>query len=81
MESCVHTLSFRVCVQLSLPPGVLVRLEVLLYQPDREEEERGLVAMHVQSVSSWAPANIGPYSQAVKVRDEEVEGVVCLLPL
>ena len=23
--------------------------------------------MHVQSISHWAPANIGPYSQAVKV--------------
>ncbi len=23
--------------------------------------------MHVQSVSHWAPANIGPYSQAVEV--------------
>lgn len=25
--------------------------------------------MHVQSISHWAPANIGPYSQATKVRD------------
>jgi len=24
-------------------------------------------AMHVQSISHWAPANIGPYSQATKV--------------
>ena len=24
-------------------------------------------AMHVQSISHWAPANIGPYSQAVQV--------------
>ena len=23
--------------------------------------------LHVQSISHWAPANIGPYSQAVKV--------------
>lgn len=28
--------------------------------------ERG--ALHVQSMSHWAPANIGPYSQAVRVR-------------
>ncbi len=32
-------------------------------QPRRE-------AMHVQSVSHWAPANIGPYSQAVQVMKE-----------
>lgn len=25
------------------------------------------VTMHVQGISHWAPANIGPYSQAVKV--------------
>ena len=25
--------------------------------------------MHVQSISHWAPANIGPYSQAVKVME------------
>lgn len=30
--------------------------------------ERG--ALHVQSMSHWAPANIGPYSQAVRVRTE-----------
>jgi hypothetical protein len=28
--------------------------------------------MHVQSVSHWAPANIGPYSQAVQVRKIKV---------
>lgn len=27
--------------------------------------------MHVQSISHWAPANIGPYSQATKVRKEK----------
>ena len=25
--------------------------------------------MHVQSFSHWAPANIGPYSQAVQIGD------------
>lgn len=25
-------------------------------------------ALHVQGVSYWAPANIGPYSQAIQVR-------------
>lgn len=26
-------------------------------------------ALHVQSLSYWAPANIGPYSQAISVRE------------
>ena len=29
--------------------------------------------MHVQSISHWAPANIGPYSQAVEVSNVERE--------
>ena len=64
---------------MSLPQGVLLRLETLLYQPERGEEgdaERGLVEMHVQSVSGWAPANIGPYSQAVRVSGSLVLSVV-----
>ena len=32
-----------------------------------EERGGGRSTMHVQSISHWAPANIGPYSQAVKV--------------
>ncbi len=30
--------------------------------------------MHVQSVSHWAPANIGPYSQAVEVSRKKCMG-------
>lgn len=37
--------------------------------------------MHVQSVSHWAPANIGPYSQAVKVEDLiHLAGQIGLVP-
>ena len=32
-----------------------------------EDRGGGRSTMHVQSISHWAPANIGPYSQAVKV--------------
>ena len=34
-----------------------------------EERGGGRSTMHVQSISHWAPANIGPYSQAVKVME------------
>ena len=67
---------------MALPASVGLRLEMLLLGPEErraggeggkeEEEEGGVVgmkrsSMHVQSHSEWAPANIGPYSQAYTV--------------
>ncbi|XP_046383266.1 uncharacterized protein LOC124153910 [Ischnura elegans] len=38
-------------------------------------------AMHVQGISHWAPANIGPYSQAVRIGDIiYVCGQIALIP-
>ncbi|KAF2015899.1 adenine nucleotide alpha hydrolases-like protein [Aaosphaeria arxii CBS 175.79] len=45
----------------SLPPGIDVMLSAIVPY-HHAEERRGL---HVQSRSYWAPANIGPYSQAI----------------
>jgi diphthine-ammonia ligase len=48
-----------------LPPGVRVVMTIDMYDHGSgmgAEEKRGL---HVQSRSYWAPANIGPYSQAI----------------
>uniref|UniRef100_V9KG05 Diphthine--ammonia ligase n=1 Tax=Callorhinchus milii TaxID=7868 RepID=V9KG05_CALMI len=60
----------RVCVEASLPDGVLLQLDCLVHkneltthEPFKEQKE----VMHVQSISHWAPANIGPYSQSVKI--------------
>lgn len=55
----------RVTVGLgdSLPPGVEIMLSVLVWLGPRDRRE----SLHVQSKSYWAPANIGPYSQAVSV--------------
>ncbi|XP_063364886.1 uncharacterized protein LOC134653450 [Cydia amplana] len=62
----------RVCVQCPLPDDVGLILDAVAhkwssqnYDPDGNSKER--VTMHVQGISHWAPANIGPYSQAVKV--------------
>lgn len=52
------------CASLSLPEGILVRLEVLFCG-----RGSGRSSMHVQSLSEWAPANIGPYSQAYTVSE------------
>ncbi|RMZ91681.1 hypothetical protein DV736_g1095, partial [Chaetothyriales sp. CBS 134916] len=45
----------------SLPSKVRVSLSVIVDARNRKSRE----ALHVQSRSYWAPANIGPYSQAV----------------
>ena len=47
---------------MQLPHGVNVRMEVMVWRC-----ETGRSSMHVQSYSEWAPANIGPYSQAYTV--------------
>lgn len=65
----------RVCVEACLPQDQLLMINCLLCPHINEEmadNDREFVvekkAMHVQSISHWAPANIGPYSQAVQVQ-------------
>ena len=64
---------FRVCVGVVLPEGVQLRVAMVVVSPDNKENggDEGLAkkrsSMHVQSLSEWAPANIGPYSQAYTV--------------
>jgi diphthine-ammonia ligase len=53
----------RVTIACDLPPNILVSLSCIISLLPRNTR-RGL---HVQSQSYWAPANIGPYSQAVCV--------------
>lgn len=58
-----------------LPPGVNVMVSVVVaLGPDVARRH-----LHVQSISYWAPANIGPYSQATSVRlgtDDDAAAVV-----
>ncbi|XP_066584188.1 uncharacterized protein [Prorops nasuta] len=72
----------RVCVEC--PLNVHVLLEAIAY---KEVENYGEIkapkrhTMHVQSISHWAPANIGPYSQAIRVGDIiSVAGQIPLVP-
>ncbi|XP_034419249.1 diphthine--ammonia ligase isoform X2 [Cyclopterus lumpus] len=74
----------RVCVQAPLPASQLLQMDCLLHDwPEPLEEGcfHQREAMHVQSLSHWAPANIGPYSQALRV-DESVfcAGQIALVP-
>ncbi|KAM6969324.1 diphthine--ammonia ligase isoform 2-T2 [Tautogolabrus adspersus] len=59
----------RVCVQAPLPAGQLLQMDCLLHdwtEPPEEGCFHQKDALHVQSMSHWAPANIGPYSQAFR---------------
>lgn len=64
----------RICVEAPLPPSTPILLEVLGYRTAPQQGDDQSIpsctrrTMHVQGVSHWAPANIGPYSQAVRVR-------------
>ncbi|XP_043119028.1 diphthine--ammonia ligase isoform X4 [Puntigrus tetrazona] len=60
-----HNPPARVCVQASLPLSQPLRMDVLL-QDGEEDASSQRHTLHVQSLSHWAPANIGPYSQAVQ---------------
>ncbi|XP_051477221.1 diphthine--ammonia ligase isoform X2 [Apus apus] len=74
----------RVCVETLLPDGVLFCIDCLAHKHDiamddvfRDEK----LVMHVQSISHWAPANIGPYSQSIKVGDVlYCAGQIALVP-
>ena len=60
-----------------MPPNVDIMLSVL-FQTTRPQPKLGL---HVQSRSYWAPANIGPYSQAVRAVDSKLVFVAGQIPL
>ncbi|KAJ3802020.1 hypothetical protein GGU11DRAFT_828540 [Lentinula aff. detonsa] len=71
----------RACVALDLPPGIRVRIDCLAFAESRSSLNAERQALHVQSQSYWAPANIGPYSQAVVVGERLfISGQIGLIP-
>ena len=54
----------RVTIATHLPEGVLVSLSVYI-SGVFEATRKARLGLHIQSQSYWAPANIGPYSQAI----------------
>ncbi|KAK7695941.1 hypothetical protein QCA50_000580 [Cerrena zonata] len=69
----------RACVAVDLPSPIRVRIECVAYA---EESERDRQILHVQGLSYWAPANIGPYSQAVVINEQTIfmSGQIGLIP-
>jgi hypothetical protein len=54
----------RACVATDLPSPYRLQMECIAFASCHSSDRRSL---HVQSLSYWAPANIGPYSQAITV--------------
>ncbi|KAG8713509.1 hypothetical protein FRC09_018646 [Ceratobasidium sp. 395] len=70
----------RACVAVDLSPTTRVRIACVAFR-DGEFGTNQRTGLHVQGVSYWAPANIGPYSQAIIVQDQiYVSGQIGLIP-
>ncbi|KAH8080204.1 hypothetical protein HD553DRAFT_122492 [Filobasidium floriforme] len=72
----------RACVGVHLDAraGQVCRLEAVGWDDKREERTRRS-GLHVQGLSYWAPANIGPYSQGVVSNNRlTIAGQIPLLP-
>ncbi|KAF8342589.1 uncharacterized protein EI90DRAFT_2903572 [Cantharellus anzutake] len=68
----------RACVAINLPSPARVRLDVIACSGLQPGDRR---ALHVQSMSYWAPANIGPYSQCVSIGQRLfISGQIGLIP-
>lgn len=71
----------RVCVECPLPPKCQVIMEAVAFRPRNNDMENRCHTMHVQSISHWAPANIGPYSQSTRVGEiMYISGQIALVP-
>lgn len=57
----------RVCIECPLSDGLQVIIEAVAFRPQNNDLSNQRHTMHVQSISHWAPANIGPYSQATRI--------------
>nr|XP_005300026.1 diphthine--ammonia ligase isoform X3 [Chrysemys picta bellii] len=74
----------RVCVEAPLLDGVLFWMDCLAHKCDVTIGDVHCYQkqiMHVQSISHWAPANIGPYSQSIKIGEVlYCAGQIALVP-
>lgn len=56
----------RVCVETCLPESCHVIMEAVAFKMGMSSDYKRHT-MHVQGISHWAPANIGPYSQSTRI--------------
>ncbi|CAG8586228.1 1334_t:CDS:10 [Paraglomus brasilianum] len=68
----------RACVAVNLPHPVRIQVDLVAIKNVSPEERE---TMHVQSLSYWAPANVGPYSQAIISQNHAfIAGQIGLIP-
>ncbi|CRK99013.1 CLUMA_CG012131, isoform A [Clunio marinus] len=72
----------RVCVETCLPHGCHIIMEAVAFKTGHvKETDYKRHTMHVQGISHWAPANIGPYSQSTKIGEiTYISGQIGLIP-
>lgn len=71
----------RVCVECPLPDGLQVIMEAVAFRSHNNDIQNQRHTMHVQSISHWAPASIGPYSQSTRVGEiTYIAGQIALVP-
>lgn len=72
----------RICVETCLPIGSHVVLEAVAFKAGHViEADYRRQTMHVQGISHWSPANIGPYSQSTKIGEiTYISGQIGLIP-
>ncbi|KAK7104737.1 uncharacterized protein [Littorina saxatilis] len=72
----------RICVGASLPQNVVFCMDCQGWGEEGGEEcSSDRRTMHVQGISHWAPANIGPYSQATVLAGQVfIAGQIPLVP-
>ncbi|RIA93786.1 hypothetical protein C1645_604785 [Glomus cerebriforme] len=72
----------RACVGSNLPSQTKIQIDLMAIKlKSNDETSEPRKTMHVQSMSYWAPANIGPYSQATIIKSHAfIAGQIGLIP-
>lgn len=74
----------RVCVEACLPKNCHVIMEAVAFKSgvnNVNEFDYKRHTMHVQGISHWCPANIGPYSQSTSLGEiTYISGQIGLIP-
>lgn len=77
-----HDFPCRVCIAICLPDNVQLMLDVTCQTASSADDSCVFKkTMHVESLSHWAPASIGPYNQSISIGDAiYLAGQIGLVP-